>query len=181
MRKSKKITHISWEEFQKLNLTGYEGFKHYKDDKGNTVQEEETGEWLIDSRGDKHYVSFRNYYFFYDWKEVKLNDVVQQNILFSEANNFKNRCICVALHTEPSEDEVSEVLDEPNNKATSIEEAVKQLLFQYSFRERFCFPKTYSICCDIDHLYSKRRKFCSHSDYYELPKDEVKHIFLVHY
>lgn len=195
MKKCSNITEISLEDFLKLNLTAYQHRKHHFNKNGKEISYEQTGEWVIDSKGKQHWVSFDDVYSRLTWDKVSLNDIVLENIEFSKAEGFKNHCICVAIHNEPTEEEISEIMNKFNYVKSYREgqhnlskytraEAYEQLLFKYSYLDKFLTwngNQTYLLRCDVPHLYSEKRKFVTHDDYFEVPKSETKAIYLVRY
>ena len=207
MKKCSTITEISLEDFLKLNLVGYEHRKHYYKTKQEKVGDgycylpeqeidyKDTGEWVKDSQGNPHWVQFDGIISKLVWDKVNLNDIVRENIEFSNEEGFKNRCICVAIHTEPSEEEIEEITKkfnyvksyrEGSNNLTKYtrEEAYEQLLFEYSYLDKWLTRsgnQTYLLRCDVQHLYSEKRKFVTHDDYFEVPKSETKAVYLIRY
>lgn len=189
MKKCSQITDISLEDFLKLNLVAYAHRKHYYNKDNKEISYEQTGEWINDSQGSKHWVSFEGIYSKLVWDKVNLNEEVLDNIEFSNEEGFKNRCICVAIHTEPTEKEVRELKDlynknRPEDHQVSYEEAYEYLLFEYSYLDKWltrCGHQTYLLCCDVEHLYSEKRKFATHDDYFEVPKSETKAVYLIRY
>lgn len=194
MKKSNLITEISLEDFLKLNLTGYEHRKHFYNKDGVEITAEETGEIVIDTKGKTHWFSYTDVYSKLIWDKINLNEVVKENIEWSEQEGFKNRCICVAIHTEPTEEEINEIMNRFNYiksykekselKKYTYNEAYESLLFEYSYLDKFITHsghQTYLIRCDVPHLYSEKRKFCTHDDYFEVPKSETKAVYLVRY
>ena len=115
MKNEKKelfVTEISLEDFLRLDLNGYQHRKHHficgKEGEDfiqpeREVTENETGEWVEDSHGGKHWVAFKDCYSKVTWDLVKLGDIVLENIAFSKEQGWKNP-ICVAIHTDDSED-----------------------------------------------------------------------------
>lgn len=193
MKKCNLITEISLEDFLKLNLTAYEHRKHFYNEKGEEIDYEHTGEWLVDSKGGKHWEVYKGTYSRITWDKVDLNEVVLENVEWSKQEGFKNRCICVAIHTEPTEEEIEEGMKmdnysvqakgEPIRKYTR-EETCQTLLFKYSYFDKWITRsgyQTYLLRCDVPHLYSEKRKFCTHDDYFEIPKSETKAVYLVRY
>ena len=203
MKKCSTITEISLEDFLKLNLIGYEHRKHYYKTKQENncyfpeeeISYEQTGEWVVDSQGNKHWVTFSNVFSKLIWDKVSLNDIVLKNIEFSKKEDFKNHCICVAIHNEPNEEEIVEITKKFNYVKSyreangdlqkyTREEAYEQLLFKYSYLDKFLTwngHQTYLIRCDVPHLYSEKRKFVTHDDYFEVPKSETKAVYLIRY
>ena len=196
MKKSTLITEISLEDFLKLNLTGYEHRKHYYRSvqidncylPEVEIEYKDTGEWVIDSKGERHWVNYKNVFSRITWDKVNLNDIVMENIEWSKKQGFKNRCICLAIHTEPSKEEIEELRDRcrETDKSPKMpkEEALEQLLFSYSYLDKWltrCGYQTYLLRCDVKHLYSEKRKFCTHDDYFDVPKSETKVIYLIRY
>lgn len=194
MKRSSLITEISLEDFLKLNLIAFEHRKKFFNKERQEISYDKTGEIVTDSQGKRHWVDYDGVYSKVVWEKVNLNDIVKENIEFSEKEGFKNRCICVAIHTEPSEEEIKEVMKQFNyvksyrerEKLTKFtyEEAYEKLLFEYSYLDKWltrCGNQTYLICCDVSHLYSEKRKFCTHDDYFEIPKNQTKAVYLVRY
>lgn len=193
MRKTNLITEISLEDFLKLNLTAYEHRKHFFNEKDEEIDYEQTGELLTDNNGDKHWVTHKGVYSRITWDKVSLNDIVLENVKWSEEEGFKNRCICVAIHTDPSEEEILEGMKANNYlvqiKGKSVrkftrEETYQTLLFKYSYFDKWLTNsggQTYLLRCDVPHLYSEKRKFCTHDDYFDIPKSETKAVYLVRY
>lgn len=193
MRKTNLITEISLEDFLKLNLTAYEHRKHFFNEKDEEIDYEQTGELLTDNNGDKHWVTHKGGYSRITWDKVSLNDIVLENVKWSEEEGFKNRCICVAIHTDPSEEEILEGMKANNYlvqiKGKSVrkftrEETYQTLLFKYSYFDKWLTNsggQTYLLRCDVPHLYSEKRKFCTHDDYFDIPKSETKAVYLVRY
>lgn len=194
MKKCNLITEINLEDFLKLSLIGYKRNRHYFNEKGQEIPSDQIGEIFIDSKGEKHYIQYNGITSRVLWDKVSLNDIVLENIEFSNKEGFKNRCICVAIHTEPSEEEIQEGMKSFNYvKAYSQnalltkytrQEAYEQLLFKYSYLDKFLTwngNQTYLIRCDVKHLYSEKRKFCTRDDYFDVPKSETKAIYLVRY
>ena len=188
MKKCKLITEISLEDFLKLNLTAYEHRKHYFNAKGEEISYEKTGEWIADSKGGKHWCAFNGTFSKLSWDEVSLNELVLENIEFSNKENFENKCICVAIHDIPSNEEIKQKYEEihnlfPNNRWT-LEDVRSSLLLDNSYLDKYLTPigsQTYLLRCDVPHLYVEKRKFCTHDDYFEIPKKGTKAVYLVRY
>ena len=195
MKKCNLITEISLEDFLKLNLVGYEHKKHFYKQDGTEIEYKDTGEWVKDSQGNPHWITFEGIYSRIVWDKVSLNNIVRENIEFSDKEGFKNRCICVAIHTEPSEEEIGEMMKKFNfaksyreNNGNLLkftrEEAYEHLLFEYSYLDKWLTRsgnQTYLLRCDVEHLYSEKRKFVTHDDYFEVPKSETKAVYLIRY
>ena len=188
MKKCKLITEISLEDFLKLNLTAYEYRKHYYNSKNKEITYEETGEWVTDSKGGKHWCVFDGTFSRLLWNKVSLNEIVLENIEFSEKEGFGNKCICVAIHDIPSEEEVQQEYekfnDELPNNCWTIEDIRSMLLFNNSYLDKYLTRsgnQTYLLRCDVPHLYVEKRKFCTHDDYFEIPKRGTKAVYLVRY
>lgn len=194
MKKCNLITEISLEDFLKLGLVGYEHRKHFFNEKGKEIDYEKSGEWIKDSQGLDHWVTYRGIFSKIIWDKVDLNKVVLDNVEFSKKEGFKNHCICLALHTEPSEEEIEELTKQFNYVRSyasggdltcySREEAYEKLLLDYSYLDKFLTwngHQTYLLRCDVEHLYSEKRKFCTHDDYFDVPKSETKAVYLIRY
>lgn len=192
MKKCNLITEISLEDFLKLNLTAYEHRKHYFNENDEEISYEETGEWVVDSKGDKHWANYNAVYSRITWDKVSLNDIVLENVEWSKEENFKNNCICVALHTEPEEEEILQLMNSYNYKKSyskntqlakyTREEAYEELLLSYSYLDKFLTRsghQTYLLRCNVAHLYSEKRKFCTHDDYFDIPKSCTKAVYLI--
>ena len=191
MKKCNLITEINLEDFLKLNLTAYEHRTHFYNEKGEEI--EHTGKWLIDSKGERHWETYKGIYSRITWDKVDLNEIVLENVEWSKQEGFKNRCICVAIHTEPPEEEIEEGMKTGNHSAQAKgepirkctrEEVYQTLLFKYSYLDKWITRsgcQTYLLRCDVPHLYSEKRKFCTHDDYFDIPKSETKAVYLVRY
>lgn len=188
------ITEISLEDFLKLNLVGYKNRRHFFDKNGKEVSHTEAINVITDDQGNDRWIINPDIYSKFMWDKVDLNKVVLENVEFSEKEGFKNRCICLALHKEPSRKEIEEVMKTYNYVKSykeknalvkyTEEEAYNKLLFNYSYLDKWLTMsgyQTYLIRCDVPHLYSEKRKFCTHDDYFEVPKNETKVIYLVRY
>ena len=167
-----QITHISWEDFQKLNLKGYEHRKHYYcGDK--IVSENETGEYVTDSHGGKHWVSYNNVCSKISWSEVSINKIVQENIEYSKEQGWRNP-ICVAIHEDRDEKLMDDMFkDDPN-----------MVLYRRAYLDKYLTRlgmQTYLVRCDVAHLYSKRNYFYTKDDYFEVDKRETKAIYLIYW
>lgn len=181
MKKSGFITEISLEDFLKLNMTAYQHRRHYFDVDGNETDDEKTGEYVVDSKGDKHWVDYKGIYSKVTWDKVSLNEIVLENVKFSEEMGFKNHTICVAVHEEPPNEELLQYAKDFNS---TNEEAYERLLMEYSYLDKFLTREgfqTYLIRCDVEHLYSEKRKFCTHDDYFDVPKNGTKAVYLIKY
>ena len=197
MKKCSQITDISLEDFLKLNLVGYAHRKHYykkKQETENSISPEieisfdETGEWVKDSEGNPHWVQFKGVFSRIAWDKVNLNEVVLENIEFSNEEGFENRCICVAIHTEPSEEEIKKEYEDVKkafpNSLWTLDDIRSKALLECSYLDKWLTRsgnQTYLIRCDVKHLYSERRKFVTHDDYFEIPKSETKAVYLIRY
>ena len=188
MKKSNLITEISLQDFLKLDLYAYEHRVHFYNKDGKEIHYEATGTWMKDNQGDPHWVPFDGCYSKNLWDKVSLNEIVKENISFSEKEKFENHCICVAIHTEPSEEEIEKEFEElkcrfPNSRWT-LEDMRSKFLFEYSYLDKWLTRagnQTYLIRCDVPHLYSEKRKFCTHDDYFEIPKNQTKAVYLIYY
>ena len=61
---------------------------------------------------------------------------------------------------------------------------IYNFLFQYSYLDKWLTRsgnQTYLIRCDVPHLYSEKRKFVTHDDYFEVPKSKTKAVYLIRY
>ena len=188
MKKCNLITEISLEDFLKLNLKAYEHRRHYHDANGNEIDSDHTGEYVKDSNGDEHWVFHKGVSSVITWDEVSLSEVVKKEVEFSKEEGFENRCICVAIHTEPTVQEVEAeyagIKEKWPDSPVSIKDIKERKLFEYSYLDKWLTPlgyQTYLIRCDVPHLYSEKRKFCTHDDYFEIPKSETKAVYLIRY
>lgn len=188
MKKCKLITEISLEDFLKLNLTAYEHHKHYFNAKGKEISYEETGEWIVDSKGGKHWCVFDGTFSKLSWDEVSLNKIVLENVEFSKKEGFENNCICVAIHDIPSDEEIKQEYEKFSSEFPkthwTTEDMRSILLFTNSYLDKYLTiggNQTYLLRCDVPHLYSEKRKFCTHDEYFEIPKKGTKAVYLVRY
>lgn len=203
MKRSKTITEITLEDFLKLGLKGYEHRRHYFDADGNMLPDDHgIGETVKDSKGNEHFVHYKGVYSKITWDQVDLGEIVKENVAFSEDMGFRNRCICVAIHTEPTKEEIAreakrnaKTVEALNKLAkvnpdifepvSALKRAEEGLRFHYSYLDKWLTPRgnqTYLLRCDVGHLYSERRKFTTHDgEYFEVPKSETKAIYLVRY
>lgn len=137
------ITEISEEDFRKLNLVGYK----------QVLIEEESA---IPGKRLCHY----------EWKEVKMNDVLTENIEFLmdfgyDHNLEELKCpFTLAIHKENGPD--------PRN------------YYWDKFMNRFCGPQTYQEGIGIKHLYVTRDYFEDKKDYWRVFKRETKAIYRIH-
>ncbi|MCR4661702.1 MAG: hypothetical protein K5765_06885 [Clostridia bacterium] len=192
MKNEKKelfVTEISLNDFVALNLIGYEHRKHHyrrgKNHNGQLeseteIQVSDTGEFVSDSHGQKHWVSYSDVFSRLKWDEVHLNDVVLENIKFSKEQGW-NAPICVAIHEEtllPEED------FKKTNNEIDWEGRENACLFESSYLDKYMTPsgmQTYLLACNVKHLYSKRNYFYTIDDYFEIDKRETKAIYLIHW
>lgn len=179
-----EIQKISWPEFKKLNLTGYEHRKVYYDAKTNLPIEDPTSIWKVvkDGDGKNQVVCVIPHYTKIEWQKVKLNDIVADNISFSKEEGWKNP-ICVALHDEVTESDIAEVL-ESYPGLWSRKEALHFCLYEKSYRDKWLTrsgSQTYLIRCDVKHLYSKRNHFYTKDDYFDIPKMCTKAVYLIEF
>lgn len=183
MKNEKKelfITEISLEDFLKLNLVAYEHRTHfYKAEK--EIEYKDTGEWVTDSHGNKHWVSYSDCFSRIMWDEVELNKKVLENIEFSKEQGWDGP-ICVAIHEEAKLDEN----DFRRIDTDEIDEKLKksQELFEGSYLDKWLTREgnqTYLIRCDVKHLFSKRNHFYTTDDYFDIDKRETKAVYLIHW
>lgn len=193
MKNEKKelfVTEISLEDFLALNLVGYEHKKHYyrkKFETENSIRPEQeiscsdTGEYVTDSKGNKHWVSYNDVYSKLTWDLVHLNDVVLENIRFSKEQGW-NEPICVAIHEEVSLPEKD--FRKLNSDEIDWELRKQHCLFESAYLDKYLTRggmQTYLIRCDVKHLYSKRNYFYTTDDYFQIDKRETKAVYLIHY
>ncbi len=192
-KKELKITEISWEDFQKLNLKGFQHRTHHYMKDANSDKEvllsenDPHGEFVVDSRGGKHWVSYSDVYSRVDWDEVSLNDIVSENIEFSKEEGWTNP-ICVAIHEEITEEEVADELKmfarREDNEKQYQDYKTRTLLAASSYLDKFLTRagmQTYLIRCDVQHLYSRRNYFYTKDDYFQIDKRETKAVYLIHW
>ena len=184
------ITEISLNDFLALNLIGYEQWKHYyrKGEEGEEhirketeVEVQDTGEWITDSKGNKHWVSYNDVFSRIQFDMVLLNDLVLENIEFSKSEGW-NGPICVAIHEEVCLPE--ENFKKPNSNEIDWDLRKKECLYESSYLDKFLTRggmQTYLLRCDVKHLYSKRNYFYTTDDYFQVDKRETKAIYLIHW
>ena len=174
-----QITHISLEDFKKLNLKGYKYGKHYYkqeqeelEDGSNAylapeeVTHEETGEYVTDSKGGIHWITYPGISSKMQWDEVSLNKIVEENIEFSKEMGWTGP-ICVALHNEPSY--CGDLYAD---------------LYNNSYCDKWTTRgdmRTYLTRCDVAHLYSKRNYFYTMDDFFQVDKRETKAVYLIYW
>ena len=161
-KKSSLITEIKLEDFLKL---GYVGFQHrkvyYKNLDEKLGEGEATGEWVVDSRGGRHWVAYEGIFSRTEWEEVNLGNLVQEYVDYARKNNIPG-CICVALHKNGGRGD----------------------LFQDSYLDKWLTregPQTYLIGCGIEHLYVGKHKFYAKGDYFEFSKKETGEVYLIEF
>lgn len=102
----------------------------------------------------------------YGWKEVKLNEVLDENLKCMLKQGYKDdleafSCpFTFAIHKANAEDPDDFYLDK--------------------FMNQFSGPRTYQIGIGIKHLYSTRDYYEAHEDYWKVFKRETKAIYRVH-
>ncbi len=171
-----QITHISWEDFKKLKLKGYEHRQHHyrRSEKGDEpISNNETGEFITDSRGGRHWVAYQDVFSKVEWDEVSLNKIVEENIEFSKKEGWTNP-ICLAIHNDRDEKLMDDMFaDDPS-----------MVLYRRAYLDKYMTRlgmQTYLIRCDVAHLYSKRNYFYTKDDYFEVDKRETKAVYLIHW
>ena len=193
MKNEKKelfVTEISLEDFLALNLVGYENRKHYfrkKHETENSIRPEQevlssdTGEWVKDSTGRNHWVTYDDVYSRILWDEVHLNDIVLENIKFSKEQGW-NAPICVAIHEEVFLPE--EEFRKLENYEVDFDLRKEKSLYESAYLDKYLTRagmQTYLIRCGIKHLYSKRNYFYTTDGYFQVDKRETKAIYLIHW
>lgn len=154
------ITHISFDDFQKLNLKGKRHVRKYfrsSDDK--EVPYTETIESFYDKNGDLHTLHLNGFYSKLVWDEIDFTEVVKENIEFSKEQDWKNP-ICLAIHKK-GENEI-----------------------ESSYLDKWLTPgglQTYLIRCDVKHLYSRRNYFYTKDDYFDIDKRQTEKVYLIYF
>ena len=172
------ITKISLEDFKKLRLKGYEHRMHFyqKTEEGEKpIKHKDIGEFVTDSRGGQHYVTFDNTYSRAEWDEVDLTKIVEENIEYSKHYGYTNP-ICVAIHKQGDKKKILFDLPFPEIDNKHIE------LISGSYLNKYLTPggaQTYLLRCNVKHLYSKRNYFYTTDDYFEIDKRETKAVYLI--
>lgn len=162
-KKSSLITEISLDDFLALGLTGRRHRKnHYNTKTGEKLPEgAPLGEWVTDSRGDKHWVTFNDVCAVIDWEQVSLGSLVKEAVEFAKEDNLPGY-ICVAIHKKENN-------DNPFSDA---------YLDKWLTREG---PQTYLIGVGISHLYVGKHKFYTKGDYFEFSKRETACVYMIKY
>lgn len=184
------VTEISLNDFIALNLIGFEYRKHYyrrgkevdgKLEPETEIEAKDTGEYVKDSQGNEHWVSYNGIFSKLQWDTVHINDIVIENIKFSKEQGWTNP-ICVAIHKEvllPEED-----YRKLNSNEIDWETRKRDCLFESAYLDKYLTRdgmQTYLIRCDVKHLYSKRNYFYTTDDYFQVDKRETKAVYLIHY
>lgn len=139
---NKFITEISEEDFRKLNLKGY------KREYDRPVNEK--------TRNISSFV----------WKEVDLNEELDENIKFWIDNGYESdyedlqQPVTIAIHIENG----------PNPKNYYFDK----------FMNRYSGSKTYELAMGLKHIYSTRDYFEAKKDYWRVLKRETKAIYRIH-
>ena len=163
MKKSKLITEISLSDFLDLKLKGKRHRRNYYDSlTGQKLPEDaKTGEWLTDSRGTQHWVSYGNIVSRIEWEEVDLGMLVQRAIVFAKEDNLPGY-VCVAIHTEEK----------------GVDSFSNSYLDKWLTREG---NQTYLIGVGIEHLYVGKHKFYTKGDYFQFSKRETARVYMIKY
>ena len=160
-----RITEISWEDFQKLDLKGFRHRRYfYKGSEEKKINPNDIGEFVTDSNGGKHWVQFADVFTKVDWERINLNDIVKENIELSKKERWTG-AICLALHKE----EDCEIDD---------------YYFENSYLDKWLTREgnqSYLIRCDVEHLYSRRNYFYTKDDYFDIPKNETRAVYLIYW
>ena len=187
MKNEKKelfVTEISLEDFLRLDLIGYEHRKHHyrkETEKETEIEYQDTGEWIEDSKGGKHWVAFDDCFSRLQWDKVRLNDIVLENIEFSKEQGWTG-AICVAIHEEIELNENDFRMI--NSDKIDLELKKEKELFESSYLDKWLTREgyqTYLIRCDVKHLYSRRNYFYTTDDYFDIDKRETKAVYLIHW
>lgn len=159
MKKCSFITEISEEDFRKLNLKAYNIENVQK--KGGYTRLEPV--------------------------EVSLNKELDENIAYAiemadeEGLEWLTYPVTVAIHTDPSKEEVEEYA---RTHPFFLKSDVKRhFVLEYSyldkFMNRFKGSSTYELGMGIRHVYTTRRYFESKQDYWRVRKDETKALYRI--
>lgn len=176
------IIRISWPEFKKLNLVGYEYRKVYYDAQTNLPIEDIKSIWEIikDGEGKKQKVCVIPHYTKIEWHKVKMNDVVMREISLSKEEGWIDP-ICLALHDEVTESDVAEVLNSYPG-LWNRKEALHFCLYGKSYFDKWLTKhgsQTYLIRSNVKHLYSRRNHFYTKDEYFDIPKMNTKAVYLI--
>ena len=155
------ITEISEKDFKKLNLYGFD-------------------RKMVDRADGSKSLKFI---------KKSLNEVIDENKDFCKENKWNT--IAIAVHIEPTEDEIIEQMKDDNlptirlakNDEEKYEEARSLVLNDYSYYDKWLNrmgASTYLVGCGIKHLYSTRDYFEIKDDYWKVKKRETEAIYIVH-
>ena len=114
-----------------------------------------------------------------------LNEVIDENKNFCKENGWST--IAIAIHTEPTEEEIQKALENVNPMLkTTVDKnkvAKEFALINNSYCDKWLNRQgssTYVIGCGIEHLYSTRDYWEIKNDYWKVKKRETKAIYIVH-
>ena len=183
MKDNKFITHISLEDFKKLNPVCYRLEKKYFDRVTNeSITDTNLIEMchnidLVNTVEDLERVKKASKTLCHKmiWEKVNIIDEVMDSMAETKDDN----CVLVAIHTEPTKEELEEIKSTYADHYTD-EDLYNIALYHNCYMSRFS-TATYDVYMDIDTIYSIRDYWEYRSDdFFRIPKNETKAVYMIH-